>query len=88
MIVWTLLINEGAGVIIENKDADAKLTLGDGAVKATIADHMQALWEAMMDTYLFHEHIDSMGGTGAVSSGPMDSWDANINSGKLTFPDG
>lgn len=78
---------EGANLTLADKDADANFTLGDGAVSATIAETMSALWDAMVNTFAAHTHVDAMGGTGPVNSGPMDAWDPQINSTKMKIPD-
>lgn len=82
-------LDGGATFKFELKDADAKLTIGDGAVKAAIADHLKTMWEDFVNTaFPKHTHIDGFGGTGPVNSGPVTPWDSAIESGKLTFPDG
>lgn len=88
---WHMKIEEGESITIEGKDAAAKLTLGDGAVKVAVADHLQILYESLktkLDLHDAHTHLYS----GSPTAGPIptigaDSWDSNINSSKLTIPD-
>jgi len=92
---WNLLIDGGATMKLEGKDADAKLTLGDGAKHLAIVETLQALWGSMKGT------LDTWGGanghthpTGTGPSGPptpalsTDPWDTSINSTKASIPDG
>lgn len=72
---------------VEGSGATAKLTLGDGAVKAAIADHLQSLWTTLRTDFLKHKHPTGTGPSG-IPDTPLPAWDTSINSGKLTFPDG
>ncbi len=87
-------IEDGPTFLLEFKGPDTVLTLGDGTVSVAVADHLQALWEAMKST------LDTWGGTGGHThptgvgpSGPptpvlnVDAWDSNINSDHLLIPD-
>lgn len=85
-----VLIDTGAALKVVGKDGDAVTTLGDGAVKATIADHLETLY-GQLKTYIENAKVPtSMGPSGTIlaGSGPAPSWDPNINSNKLKFPDG
>jgi hypothetical protein len=98
----TILNEGGAGLIIEGKDGDAALTLGDGAVHAAIVEHLQSLYEDLKDklddfdaAYSPHTHISAAPGSasGPASAGgalPIGApaWDPGINSGKVSMPDG
>jgi len=82
-------IEQGASLLIQDKDGDATATLGDGAAAVAIANHLATLWASMKS--IFDAHVHSGVQTGPGSSGvpvtPAPSWDANINSQKLTIPD-
>lgn len=93
----------GAGMSVSNKDADATTVLGDGSVKAAIADHLETLWGKMVSHLDGHTHlydkISVSGGSGGPAVGvpvptetaaptqPAEAWDSKINGVKLTFPD-
>jgi hypothetical protein len=86
---WVLEL-DGATLHAADKDGDATLTIGDGAVHVAIVEHLQTFY-ALVKTYLeTHTHIDGFGGTGAASvlSGPAPTWDTDINSTKVSLPDG
>jgi len=85
-------LSDGAALKINGKDAGATTVLGDGGVKAAIADHLEALYVKLKSKFdAFDAHIHP---TGVGPSGPPNPmlmappWDAKINSTKLTFPDG
>lgn len=83
------LIDGGLCFKAEGKDGDAMLTVGDGAVKVAIADHLNTLWTTFSGTeFPAHTHVDGFGGTGPVNSGPISAWDTAIESTKVTIPDG
>lgn len=84
---FNVKVEDGECLTIEGKDGDAKLTLGDGAVKATIADHMEALWGTQKGWIEGHTHPSGTGPTGTPIQAPATAWDPNINSQKLTFTD-
>lgn len=82
---------------VEGSALTAKLTLGSGAVSATIAEHMETLWGLMVTWAAGHIHNDSLAAptTPPLAGTPVPpapgvppSWNSAINSGKLTFPDG
>lgn len=83
---WHMKIADGESITIEGKDGAAKLTLGDGAVKAAVADHLQTLWDSAKTEYLKHVHPSGTGPTG-IPDTPLPDWDAKINSDKLIIPD-
>lgn len=85
-------LGDGASLKLTDKDGDATTVLGDGGVKAAIADHLKTFYNTLkgkLDTFDNHTHPTAMG-----TSGPpnptigADSWDDSIESSKLTFPDG
>lgn len=81
-------INEGDGITIENKDGEAKIVLGDGAVKAAIADHLEDFYTNNVKVqFETHKHPTGTGPSGTPDI-PFPTWDGTINSSKLTFPDG
>jgi len=84
---------EEAELKVEGKSATAKLTLGNGAVKAAIAGHLKTLYNSLkskLDAADAHTHPDPQGGVTGPSSAPVaaPSWDSAIESSKLLFPDG
>jgi len=85
-------LSEGAALKINGKDAGAVTVLGNGSVKAAIADHLEALYvklKAKFDAFDAHVHPTGVGPSGPPNPMLMvPPWDAKINSNKLTFPDG
>lgn len=82
----------GSTIKLEQKDADATLTLGDGAVHAAIVEKLEALWgqlKTAMDTYDAHTHPTGVGPSGpSTPPSAIPAWDGSINSTKVSFPDG
>jgi hypothetical protein len=75
---------------VEGNDTSAKLTLGDGAVSATIAEHFQTWWTDEVKAWLDrHTHPTGTGPSGAPIPAPgmTPAWDGNMTSDKVTFPD-
>jgi hypothetical protein len=85
-------LSDGAAIKITGKDSDAETVLGNGAVKAAIADHLKDLWNSLkqkLDTSDNHTHPTGMGPSGPPNPTiSCPSWDSSIESSKLTFPDG
>lgn len=79
-------LDGGPAVTITDKNADSTFELGNGAVSVAIAETLQALLDARATTHNIHFHPDSMGGTGTPPV-PMDVWDPQIISTKMTLPD-
>jgi hypothetical protein len=87
-----LKLDGGATLKVENKDADAVLTLGDGAKSAMIAEAFQTWWDTtlkpLFDAFDAHVHP-----TGVGPSGPpapvvaLPTYDTGITSTKVKFPD-
>lgn len=85
-------LSKGAGLKIEGKDANAVAVVGDGAVKAAVADHLETFWaqvKAKLDAHDAHVHPTSIGPSGPPNP-PITapSYDSKITSSKLKFPDG
>lgn len=83
---WHMKVEDGETLTVAGKDAAATLTLGDGAVSVAVADHLQTLWATMQSDYLSHKHPSGSGPTG-IPDTPIENWDTNINSNKMTIPD-
>lgn len=87
----------GSTIKLEGKEADATLTLGgaEATAHAAVVEKLQALWESLESTLNqwggASGHIHS---TGVGPSGPpspaltADAWDSDINSTKVSFPEG
>lgn len=79
---------------VEGSLLTAKLTLGSGAVSATVAEHFQTWWAQVKVWLDSHIHPTGTGPSGPpqtgtpIPSGPSPDWSATMKSGKLTFPDG
>lgn len=80
-------VDGGETFTVELKDADAKLTLGDGAVKVAVADHLQTMYTALKAWLEAHVHPTGTGPSGQPSNNPAPSWDSQINSDKIILPD-
>lgn len=82
----------GSTMRLEQKDADATLQLGDGAVHAAIVEKLETLWgqlKSAMDTWDTHTHPTGVGPSGPASvPSNVPAWDSSINSTKVSFPDG
>lgn len=98
---FELLIEAGAAFKVEGKATTATVTVGNGAVSATIAERMQALYTEMqgkLQTCLgliqTHIHPTAWGPCGPspalvpTPSWTVPLWTTAINSNKLKFPDG
>ena len=82
---------EGAALKIIGKDSAAATVLGDGGVKAAIADHLETFYTSLIKVHLEALFVPTaFGPSGPASAGigPAPTWDATINSNKLRFPDG
>jgi hypothetical protein len=70
-----VVIDSGAGLNLTGKDADATVLIGDAAVKAAIADHLEALWGDLVSHIDSHTHpvpdavCTVSGGSGAPAVG-------------------
>jgi len=97
--LYEVLLDGGkAAVDVQGGDGDATTVLGDGGVKAAIADHLETFYSGAGG---IQPTLETWGGpTGHVRptawgpSGPpapvltMPAWAPAINSNKLKFPDG
>lgn len=84
-------LSSGAGMKVTGKDADTVTVLGDGGVKAAIADHLQNLYSLAVTgikaVFDGHIHPTGMGPSGQPLT-QFPAWDTAINSNKLKFPNG
>jgi len=82
---------EGATLKVEGKDADAKLTIGDGAKHVAIVEALETFYTTLkgkLDAFDAHIHPTGVGPSGPPN--PMivaDPWDSAINSTKISIPD-
>lgn len=89
----TITLEEEAELTVEGKGTTAKITLGDGAVKAAIADHLKTLYNSLkskLDLADVHTHTDPQGGVTGPPSAPVGapSWNSAIESSHLLIPNG
>ena len=86
------LDGNGAGFKVTGKDASTVAVVGNGAVHAAIAEHLQTMWgllKTQCDLFDAHLHTTPVGGSGPpVPLLVCPAWASNIKSGKLSFPDG
>lgn len=81
-------LSDGAAAKITGKDANAATVLGDGGVKAAIADHLKTLWNNNKSIHSdVHKHPTAFGLSGPADV-PAEAWNTAIESTKLKFPDG
>lgn len=89
---FELKLNSGATFKVEGKDALAKLTLGDGAKSAIIAEAFQTWWDSTLKPLfnLFDTHVHPTGvgpsGTPSVTVS-LPSYLTTLTSTKVKFPD-
>lgn len=77
----------GATIRLEDKDGNAKMTVGDGAVSVAIANHLQTLYTNLKTIFDAHIHPTGVGPSGPTAT-PAPPWATNISSTKVTIPDG
>jgi hypothetical protein len=83
-----LLLDGGASLKIEGKDADAVATLGDGAKSVAIAEALQTYIDSSLKAeFDAHTHPTGMGPSGPPAA-PLTGYDSSITSSKLKIPDG
>jgi hypothetical protein len=85
------VVNDGgAGLIVEGKEGAATLTVGDAAVHAAIAEHLEAKWAELVTWLTTCTVLTALGPSAPLPTlaGPPPSWDVAIKSGKVSFPDG
>jgi hypothetical protein len=80
-------LSAGASLKVTGKGSNAVTVLGDGGVKAAIADHLQTFYSTVKGIFDPHIHPTGMGPSGQTAT-PFPAWDSTINSNKLKFPDG
>jgi hypothetical protein len=81
-------LEAGASLEVAKADAGATLTIGNGAVHAAIAEHVQALWDQFKLKYDAHVHATGTGPSGKPVGFEAPAWNAAVNnSDKLSFPD-
>lgn len=90
-------IDGGDNLQLEEKDADAKMTLGDGAKSVAVADDLQTLYTQLStEISKFNTHVHTSAAPGSPTSNPTvavpptvqtpPAWDPNINSDKAKIP--
>ena len=87
---YEIHLDGGATLKVELKDGGAKLTLGDGAKSAIIAEAWQAFFDGTLKTWITtHTHPTGVGPSGApLESAGFPAYSAsNATSTKLKFPD-
>jgi len=95
---FELKLQTGATVLMEGKDATAKLTLGNCAKSATISEHLETLYgnlkSALEAWYAFvtgHVHPTAWGPSNTSPTLPgtltVPAWTADIQSTHLKIPD-
>jgi hypothetical protein len=85
----TIQIGGGLSLVLTANGSDATMTLGDGQKSVSIAENLQTLWNNLVTNSLpLHTHVDAVGGTGPVSSGPFTAWDSSVASSKAKIPNG
>lgn len=83
--------DEGNALTLEKKEADATLKIGDGAVHATIVEHLETFWTSKVKPYIDNAFVNTgfgISSTIAIANPPgAPQWDPKINSKKVSFPD-
>ena len=84
-----LKLGLGATFKVENKDALAKLTLGDGAKSAIIAEAWQTFWNTPFGTWCkTHTHPTGVGPSGVpIEAAQFPVYPTTATSTKVKFPD-
>lgn len=80
-------VTEGETLTLEEDGVDAKIILGDGAVKVAVADHLETLYGALKTWLQAHTHSTGTGPSGVPLNNPAPDWDSDINSSQLLIPD-
>lgn len=86
--VLEVKLNEGATLVLQDKDSNATATVGDGAVSAAVAEHLETFYGTLKGWLEALTVPTGMGSSGTPLNAPAPSWESSIKSGKLTFPDG
>lgn len=88
----TVTVGGGASLTVEGSDADALITVGDGAVSVAIAETLKTYIEAVIEQFLkVHTHPTAMGPSGppveaTLFSGAL-AYDDAITSTQVKIPD-
>lgn len=86
----TVMNEGGAGVVVQDSGSGAVLTLGNGAVHAAIAEHLESLYNQLTTWLTATTVLTALGPSAPLPTlaGPPPPWTPTINSSKLEFPDG
>ena len=86
---WEVHFAQGDTLKVELKDADAKLTLGDGAVAAVIYQALETFWNGSFKTWVTgHKHPTGVGPSGPPTQPPnFPDMDTAAKSTHLLIPD-
>lgn len=86
----TVQIDGGASFVLDKNGADATSTLGDGAVHTAISEHLEDLWNELVQWLSMATVLTSLGPSAPFPTipGPPPAWAAAIQSGKMSLPDG
>lgn len=82
-----LKVTQGETLKVEEDGVDAKLTLGNGAVKVAVADHLETLHTAVKAWLEALTVPTGTGPSGTPINSPAPSWDPYINSSQALIPD-
>ncbi|HAA56940.1 MAG TPA: hypothetical protein DCE42_19395 [Myxococcales bacterium] len=81
-------IDGGLGMTLQNKDADAELTVGNGAVHPAIYERMNELWTQLKTWAASHVHPSPSGPTSPPApTPPFPDMPVSVKGNKLKFPD-
>lgn len=82
-------LSKGTGqtLAVQGQDANATMQVGDGAVHAAIAEHLETFYSTVQNWLATHTHSTTTGPSGPALSPPPE-YDTSINSQHLAFPDG
>lgn len=86
----TVIIEEGATLTVEDKEANATMTLGDGAKSAAVSEPLETLYgdlKTQLDIFKNHTHPTGTGPSGTPTP-PVTwpPWDGTIQSDRLKIP--
>ncbi|MCP4600177.1 MAG: hypothetical protein GY847_06520 [Proteobacteria bacterium] len=83
----TVTFEEEDALKLENTGAETTLAIGDGTKHAAIVEYLETMWTTMVNTFGNHVHPTGVGPSG-VPTPSIPAWDSNINSTKVSLPDG
>jgi len=87
----SVILDSGAAIKVVGKDGAAVTTMGDGAVHAAVVEALEQFYTGSLKPYIEAIFVNTSMGPSAtvlISVGSAPTWDSNINSTKLEFPDG